>query len=184
MLIILPLAVAGGIPAHQGREAELAFQIMHRVFPGAHQTRLIVLPITFEEKSRFKQQAGMELARDSLEVIVAADPDTCIGYGVLDEVRGKEQPITYLVSVDRSLVIRDVDILAYRESYGGEVGNRSWLRQFDGKHPGDSIRPGKEIKSITGATISARAITMGVNRTLLLLVILHPRLPRLPADLH
>src|SRR2546427_6382509 len=49
------------------------------------------------------------------------------------------------------------DILVYREPYGGEVAYEPWRRQFRGKSTGDSLRVGKEIRSISGATISVHA---------------------------
>lgn len=99
-----------------------------------------------------------------------------MGYAIIDEVRGKDQPITYCIVVDENFAVKHIAVLAYREPYGGEVQNESWLNQFFGKRPGDKLRPGKEIKNITGATISARAITFGVKNILALLRIVAPRL--------
>jgi Na+-translocating ferredoxin:NAD+ oxidoreductase RnfG subunit len=112
-----------------------------------------------------------------LKVLVPTAANAVLGYAVVDDVRGKDQLITYLVTVTPELVIKDVEILIYRESYGGEVRNSSWLRQFFNKRPGDELRPGREIRSITGATISSRAVTLGVKRVLSLLHVLRSRLP-------
>ena len=92
--------------------------------------------------------------------------DTLIGYAAVREVRGKDQPITFLVAVDRSGRTLDVDILVYRESYGGEVAYESWRRQFRGRTAADSIRIGRPIRNISGATISSNAVTLGVRAAL------------------
>jgi Na+-translocating ferredoxin:NAD+ oxidoreductase RnfG subunit len=122
---------------------------------------------------------GIAITWDTLNVFVADNGAKRVGYAIIDEVRGKDQPITYCVVVDELLAVKQVAILAYREPYGGEVQNASWLKQFSGKQPGDKLRPGKEIKTITGATISARAITLGVKKLLTLLHVIAPRLQSL-----
>ena len=59
-----------------------------------------------------------------------------------------------------------VDILQYRESYGGEVRGASWLAQFVGKSRGSSLEFNKDIRNISGATLSSMHITEGVKRVL------------------
>ncbi len=59
-----------------------------------------------------------------------------------------------------------MDVLVYREPYGGEVAYEAWRRQFRGKSAADSLRVGREIRVISGATISVNAITLGVKRAL------------------
>src|SRR5581483_6621709 len=62
-----------------------------------------------------------------------------------------------------------------RESYGGEVAYESWRRQFRGKRAADSLRVGREIRGISGATISVHAVTLGVQRLLAALTAWHQR---------
>jgi hypothetical protein len=92
--------------------------------------------------------------------------ETPLGYALVRNVMGKDQPITYLVAVDTALALLDVDILVYRESYGGEVAYEPWRRQFRGKHPGDGLEVGREIRGISGATISVNSVTAGIRRAL------------------
>jgi hypothetical protein len=92
--------------------------------------------------------------------------DSLLGFAWVRNVRGKEQPITYLVAADPDLRLRDIDILAYREAYGGEVAYEPWRRQFRGKGPEDRLEPGRDIRGISGATISVNAVTAGVRDAL------------------
>jgi hypothetical protein len=89
-----------------------------------------------------------------------------LGFATVRNVLGKDQPITYLVAVDTTLTLLDVDVLVYREAYGGEVAYEPWRRQFRGKHPGDGLQVGREIRGISGATISVNAVTAGIRGTL------------------
>lgn len=92
--------------------------------------------------------------------------DSLLGHAVVREVRGKDQPITFLVATDPAGEVLDVDILVYREPYGGEVAYESWRRQFRGLTAQDSVRIGHPIRNISGATISSNAVTLGVRRAL------------------
>lgn len=92
--------------------------------------------------------------------------DSLLGFAVVRSVRGKDQPITFLVAIDPQDRLKDVDILVYREPYGGEVAYDAWRRQFRGKSAADPLQVGRDIRSISGATISVHAVTTGVRRAL------------------
>ena len=87
------------------------------------------------------------------------------GVFVLDHVIGKHLYIDYAVALEGGRVKR-VDILAYRESYGGEVRSPSWLAQFVGKTAASPLRVGGDIRNISGATLSSLHVTEGVKRIL------------------
>jgi Na+-translocating ferredoxin:NAD+ oxidoreductase RnfG subunit len=87
-----------------------------------------------------------------------------IGLVVLDHVVGKHLYIDYTVALDTSGRVKRVDILQYRESYGGEVRDASWLVQFVGKTSASALKVGGDIRSISGATLSSLHLTEGVKR--------------------
>jgi len=92
--------------------------------------------------------------------------DSVLGFAVVRNVKGKDQPITFLVATDPSDHLKDIDILVYREPYGGEVAYEAWRRQFRGKSAQDTLEVGRQIRSISGATISVNVVTVGVRRAL------------------
>jgi transcriptional regulator of nitric oxide reductase len=92
--------------------------------------------------------------------------DSLLGFAVVRNVRGKDQPITFLVATDTTDRLRDIDILIYREPYGGEVAYDAWRKQFRGKTAKDRLEVGRDIRSISGATISVNSVTLGVRRAL------------------
>ena len=110
---------------------------------------------------------------DTVSVLRVSRADSLLGFAALGNVLGKDQPITFLVAIDPADRLKDVDILVYREPYGGEVAYEPWRRQFRGKRAADSLRVGKEIRSISGATISVHAVTLGVRRMLAQLTAWH-----------
>jgi hypothetical protein len=87
------------------------------------------------------------------------------GIFVLDHVIGKHLYIDYAVSIEGGRV-RRVDILQYRESYGGEIRSPSWLAQFVGKSASSPLQVGSDIRNISGATLSSLHVTEGVKRVL------------------
>ena len=99
-------------------------------------------------------------------VLRVSRADSLLGFAVVRNVKGKDQPITFLVAVDSGNVLKDVDVLVYRESYGGEVAYDAWRRQFRGKSASDPLQVGRDIRTISGATISVNAVTLGVRRAL------------------
>jgi len=103
---------------------------------------------------------------DTITVLRVSRGDSLLGFAAVGNVIGKDQPITFLVAVDPTDRLKDVDILAYREPYGGEVAYEPWRRQFRGARATDSLRVGREIRAISGATISVHAVTLGVRRLL------------------
>lgn len=103
---------------------------------------------------------------DTANVLRVTRDGRFAGWALVRDVRGREQAITILVAADTALRIMDVDVLVYREPYGGEVAYDSWRRQFRGRGAQDSLRVGRDIRGISGATISVNAVTLGVRRAL------------------
>ena len=87
-----------------------------------------------------------------------------VGFFIFDRVIGKHLYIDYSVALDPSGRIRQVDILQYRESYGGEIRSPSWLAQFVGKTNSSQLQVGSDIRNISGATLSSHHVTEGVKR--------------------
>ena len=94
---------------------------------------------------------------------VASDGKT-VGRYIVDHVIGKHLYIDYAVTLDAGGRIQRVDILQYREAYGGEVRDRSWLNQFVGKNSASTLRVGADIRNISGATLSCHHLTEGIKR--------------------
>lgn len=101
--------------------------------------------------------------------------DSLLGFAQVRNVVGKDQPITFLVAIDPADRLKDVDILVYREPYGGEVAYDAWRKQFRGKTAAAPLQVGKDVRSISGATISVNAVTAGVRQALADLTSWHRR---------
>ena len=83
---------------------------------------------------------------------------------VIDEVVGKHEMITYAVAISPTGSVQGIEILEYVESYGYEVAEPQWRKQFVGKTINDPIKLNQDIQNIGGATLSCKHITDGVKR--------------------
>ncbi len=101
-------------------------------------------------------------------VWVARGDRGVLGHVVVDRVIGKHEFISYAVGISTDGVVQGVEILSYKESYGGEVRNARWRRQFAGRRRDPLPRFAVDVKNITGATLSCRHVTEGVRRVLAL----------------
>jgi Na+-translocating ferredoxin:NAD+ oxidoreductase RnfG subunit len=97
-------------------------------------------------------------------VQIARHGAATLGFVVADAVIGKFELISYAVGIDSEGAIRQVEILSYRESHGGEVRLPAWRRQFVGKTAEAPLRVGEDIANISGATLSCAHVTEGVRR--------------------
>ncbi len=88
------------------------------------------------------------------------------GFFIFDRVIGKHLYIDYAVALTPNGAVHSVEILQYRESYGGEIRGPSWLAQFVGKTSGSALKINGDIRNIAGATLSSTHITEGVKRVL------------------
>ena len=95
---------------------------------------------------------------------------------MIDRVIGKHELITYAVGLEPQGQVRGVEIMDYRETYGYQIRNKAWREQFMGKTARDPIQLEKDIKNISGATLSSAHVTNGVRRILQTYEILKSRI--------
>ena len=94
-----------------------------------------------------------------------------IGYYYLGQGFGKADYFDFIVIFNQDLIVSKVKVLVYREDHGGEIGSKRWLRQFEGKAPGQELKY-NDVIAISGATLSARSITEEMNKAMKTMAIL------------
>ncbi len=124
------------------------------------------LILTKADKDSLSSRSVIKWQTDSISTFTCKVNGNPVGYGFVDDVKGKTQFITYVTGIKFNGEVQDVDVLAYRESIGGEIVYESFRKQFRSKTVQDKLLPGRDIKNISGATISAHAITAGVKKIL------------------
>jgi Na+-translocating ferredoxin:NAD+ oxidoreductase RnfG subunit len=115
-------------------------------------------------KNKVEAEAKQRFFSDHIFIYKIFSDDKLISVGMLDNVYGKSQPITFIVLFDMNGSIITSGIVKYREPYGGGVSGESWNNQFKGKNSKSSFEVGKEISSISGATISVNSVSRGIKK--------------------
>ena len=140
--------------------AEQAARLM---FPDADaiEPRPLVLDA---EQMRLLDAQGVRARSANWTVRVASKAGAPLGYVVTDDVLGKVELISYAVGIALDGSVKQIEILAYRESHGFEIRLPAWRRQFVGKGAGAALRVGEDIANISGATLSCVHVTDGVRR--------------------
>lgn len=72
----------------------------------------------------------------------------------------------YFLLVDNSGEVLWVKVYNYQATQGHEVMSRGWLNQFKGLTKNDKLVFGQDIEAISGATVSASAITANIQQVL------------------
>lgn len=138
-------------------------------FPEADSIQRTVLKGEGPLRSHLQQALGTKgitVWEEEYPFYAARAGGAIVGRAVVVEEVGKHRPITFLVATGPEGRVRRVEVLVYRESRGGEIRQERFLRQYAGKRRGDPLRPDREVRGITGATLSVRATTRAVRKAL------------------
>ncbi len=163
--LCLPL-VAGlaSLPAYAVQYLSVE-QAQKLVYPDATAYRAQDVALSLAQMQQVEKLAGLPARSVNWRVFGAYSGDKLLGYLVLDDVIGKFELISYAVALNPDASIRQVEILAYRESHGSEIRLPAWRRQFAGKSASTGgLTLGGGIANISGATLSASHLTDGVRR--------------------
>jgi Na+-transporting NADH:ubiquinone oxidoreductase subunit C len=136
-------------------------QAQRAIFPGKSFTAAPVKLTTVQRKA-IERASGVRVLRDEQQVWRVSSG----GWFVVDEVVGKHEFITYAVGLNADGSVKQIEVMDYREPYGGEIRYKTWRAQFVGKTARSTLKLDSDIKNISGATLSCRHVTDGVKRLL------------------
>jgi len=152
----------------------------------------VTSPVRFKAEKKEKEEALKKMAPEA-DVITevgkwsigrkhydyheAKSGRRIVAYIATTAGKGYSSYVEMLVSVDRDIRIKDVEVLHHGETpgLGDQIIEETWfLEQFKGKEFSQLAllkKPTKEnIQAISGATISSRAVTNGVKDAVQMLV--------------
>jgi Na+-transporting NADH:ubiquinone oxidoreductase subunit C len=136
-------------------------QAQRAIFPGKSFTAAPV-KLTGVQRRAIEQASGVRVLRDEQQVWRVSGG----GWFIVDEVVGKHEYITYAAGLSPDGSVKQIEIMDYRETYGGQIRDPKWRSQFVGKTSRSTLKLDSDIKNISGATLSCRHITDGVKRLL------------------
>ncbi|WP_221793988.1 FMN-binding protein [Aquisediminimonas sediminicola] len=123
--------------------------------------------LTPQQRSVVQKIAGIPVRAPKIMAWEAVDAaGKRLGWVIVDRVLGKHEFVTFALALDAGGAIKGIEVLDYRETYGDQIRNLKWRAQFTGKRHGATLQLDKDIKNISGATLSCRHVTDGVKRLL------------------
>ncbi len=128
-------------------------------FPDSGKVERFRPEVTPEQQQLILQQSQSRAEAKLGGVYVGHSAGVIDGVAYVDHVIGRTEFITWLCVLSPTGVVRRMEVMAYREPYGGEIRDRAFLNQFEGKDASSPLRAGREIANIGGATLSVNALT-------------------------
>jgi hypothetical protein len=137
-------------------------QAQRALFPRADRFEELALHLDAQELMTIAKLAGPQPRHGALRAWSAFTGASLIGHFFVDEVVGRQDLITYAAGIDQQGKLSPIEVLAYRESHGGEIRNAAWCAQFKGRDL-SNLRFRSDIKNIAGATLSSEHVTQGAR---------------------
>ncbi len=117
--------------------------------------------LTEKELDSIKQMAKLPVKSKLYRYYKVKSEDKIVAYAILvtQKVRTKKATVLYFIEKER---VKFIEILSFLEPKE-YIPKDTWMGQFDDKNLTSSFRIGKDIPTISGATMSARSIVDGAR---------------------
>lgn len=142
-------------------------EVLHTFLPDAEDIKEEIRMLTAEQKKAIEEKAKVDfdpLFDREFHFFIGRTNGYLVGYAIKDTIRGKWGPIHYMLSLDPAGKIVDVVVLEYKEKRGLPVAKGRFLKQFVGKTMQNKLKLKKDIRGVSGATISSRSMTNGIRK--------------------
>lgn len=129
--------------------------------------------LTQEQTQQLSKASQQKIDTKLYRIYMAKNDAKVVGYGVLlnKKVRTKTAIALYLIGTDSR--IKSIEIVAFNEPVE-YLPTKTWLDGFESKSAANTLRLNQDIPTVSGATLSARAITDGAREALALIDIARP----------
>lgn len=138
--------------------------VPEKISPRLQQKLYKAVLTTFETEAFELKLVETDLGEDSLYRIESGE--SLLGYAYLGKAPSMKDVFDYVVLFNPDVSVKKAKVLLYRENHGRQIGSQRWLKQFIGKSTAETLEYGSDIDAISGATISAKSMTMAVNEVL------------------
>lgn len=142
-------------------------EALRLAFPTATSIERRTAYLSDAQRARAQDAAGVEIEAGIVTYYVATKGAQPLGVAYFDAHRVRTLPEVAMIVVSPAGRIERIEILKFSEppQYRAPDG---WLRQFDGKALDPSLSLKGDIVNITGATLTANAITRAGRKILAL----------------
>ena len=140
-------------------------------FPGVDRVDERTVVLTDEQARAVEERAKTPLESRIVKLYTGLQGGEATGYAFIDIHTVRTLPEAFLVVLTPEGQVRSLRVLAFYEPPEYLPPDR-WLEQFEQRRLDEGTRIGGAIHGIAGSTLSARAVTGGVRRSLALFEVL------------
>jgi hypothetical protein len=140
-------------------------------FPGAERVENRIFILTDAQKAEVEKLGRARLESQLWTIHVGWRGGAVVGYAIIDTHVVRTLPETFMVVIDPAGKVERVEILAFHEPQEYRPTAR-WMEQFRERVLDEQLKLRAGIQGITGATLTATAMTAGVRRALALYEVL------------
>jgi FMN-binding protein len=159
VVVLLAMLVAGTAEARVLMTQEEALKV---AFPAPQTVERRTLYLDEAQAARASREAGVPVEMRVVPYYVGSEGGRVTGYAYFDTHLVRTLPETVLIRLRPDGAIAAIDIVSFDEPDEYRTTPR-WLQQFQGQGAGGAD-PGGRIRSLSGATLSARAVTEAARR--------------------
>lgn len=121
-----------------------------------------------EQRQAAEQESRSEVSSSLVTRYEAKGADgVVLGWAYLDTHRVRTLPETLMIVLDTDGTVRRVEVVTFREPLE-YMPRKGWYEQYQGQELDDDLALKRDIRPVTGATLTARATTEAVRRILAL----------------
>lgn len=174
LLLVAGVAVSGGVPPGVAAQTLTLDEALELAFPDAEiERRTAYLEPAELERARSIAGRDVEIQSEIVTHYVALRGTTPVGVAYFDAHVVRTLREVLMIVVDPGGRIRRVETVAFREppEYAAPDG---WLELFQDRRLDDALSLKGEIPAMTGATLTARAVTRAARRVLALHEVIDP----------
>ena len=167
---IAALAVAALVAAPSPARAKVYLtqeEALRAAFPPPAQVERRTLYLSDADAQRIAKEAGSPLGGRVFPYYVGKRDSEIVGYAYFDAHTVRTLPETIMVLLRPDGRIQRVDILSFAEPED-YFPREAWLEQFSGKGLDPDLALRRGIRGMTGASLTAEAITAACRRILAL----------------
>ena len=162
--LVVAAPAAGEVFLSQREALELAF-------PGADRIEKKSTLLDEAQARAVEQLSGAELESKLVTLHAGWRGDELLGYALIDVHTVRTLPEAFLIVLSPEGAITNLRLLAFYEPSEYKPGER-FLAQFGARKLDAELRLGGAIHGIAGASLSSRAVTASVRRSLALYQVL------------
>jgi Na+-translocating ferredoxin:NAD+ oxidoreductase RnfG subunit len=134
-------------------------------FPDADRFESKTYVLTAKQVEAIETASRSEIGSKLVTIQTAWRGETLLGHLQIDVHTVRTQSEGVLVALDEKGRVSQVRVLAFHEPLDYLPAQR-WYDGFKGKGPADAIRIGHDVDAVTGATLTTRATSAAIRRTL------------------